>query len=199
MISPKLAEKCPNMFEDHPKTMFVTILTRCLRVFFKLLQLPTRISFDIIAFFIAIFIAIFIATLTNFKSSTLHISNLRPVRVTRWVSLTDRFSHGSRTRSRALCHGVWHVRRQYVIRSHANGYLIKTEHSWILSWYVDRTQTVHLMKTEHLSRFVDRMQTVLLIRQGIHKTEHSWILSRFVAVQNVESCERMLGLEVGGK
>ena len=109
--------------------------------------------------------------------------------------LEDRFSHGSRTRSRALCHGVWHVRRQYVIGSHANGFLMKTEHSWILSWYVDRTQTVHLMKTEHLSRFVDRMQTVLLIRQSIQKTVHSWILSNVVAVQNVEACERMLGLE----
>ena len=46
---------------------------------------------------------------------------------------------------------------------------MKTEHSWILSRFFNRKQTVTLTKTENLSRFVDYMQTVHLIRERIHE------------------------------
>ena len=48
-------------------------------------------------------------------------------------------------------------------------HLIKTAHSGILSRCVNRRQTVDLTKTEHVSRFVDRMQTVHLIKESTHE------------------------------
>ena len=48
-------------------------------------------------------------------------------------------------------------------------HLIKTAHSGILSRCVNRRHTVDLTKTEHVSRFVNRMRTVYLIRESIHE------------------------------